>query len=104
MAADPVVDDGPRARVRHRHHNNEFVVDAGEYLINGDDDGGSMFARLLVRAAPRATSQGAPRRGSGNAVIHGVVPVAFLVVDGVDSRVGASDIAFGAEDRLVLGT
>src|SRR5258705_11227798 len=57
-----------------------------------------------LRAAPRATSQRSPRRGSGNAVIYGVVPVALLVVDGVDIRFGASGVAFGAEDRLVLGT
>jgi hypothetical protein len=57
-----------------------------------------------VRATPRATSQRSPRRGSGNAVIYSVVSVAFLVVDGVDLRFGASGVAFGAEDRLVLGT
>jgi deazaflavin-dependent oxidoreductase (nitroreductase family) len=30
---------GGRARARHRHHDNEFVIDAGEYLIDGNDDG-----------------------------------------------------------------
>jgi hypothetical protein len=37
---------GGRAQARHRYHDNEFVTDAGEYLIDGNDDGGAMFAGL----------------------------------------------------------
>lgn len=37
---------GSRARARHRNDNNEFIVDPGEDVIDGDDDGGSMFARF----------------------------------------------------------
>jgi hypothetical protein len=57
-----------------------------------------------ARTAPRATSQRSPRRGSGKAVTDGVVPVAVLTAYGVDGRLGARGVAFGAEDRLALGT
>ncbi len=57
-----------------------------------------------ARAAPRATSHSSPRRGSDKAVTDGAVPVAILVTHSGDVHVGAGGIAFGAEERLVLGT
>jgi hypothetical protein len=53
-----------------------------------------MFAGLAGAAGARATNQRSPRRGSGIAVIDGVVPVAVLVVDRVDMCVGVSGVAF----------
>src|SRR4029077_10920818 len=63
---------------------------------------GRCLAGSPLRAAPRATSQTSPRRGSGDAVIDRVVPIAILVADGVGSCFGAGGFAFGAEDRLTL--
>jgi hypothetical protein len=43
---------------RHRYHDDEFVVDAAEYLVDGDDDGGAVFAGF-------AGTGGAERDASG---------------------------------------
>jgi hypothetical protein len=33
-----------RDRARYWYHDDEFVVDAREYLVDGDDDGGAVLA------------------------------------------------------------
>lgn len=57
-----------------------------------------------IREAPSATSQSSPRRGSVKAVADSVIPVAILFVHGAHRGFGKSGIAFGAENRLLLGT
>jgi hypothetical protein len=31
-------------RARHGYHDDEFVIDAGKYVVNRDDDGGAVLA------------------------------------------------------------
>ena len=63
-----------------------------------------MFAGLAGADGAEGDQPQVARRGSGKAVTDRVVQVAVLVAYGVDGRLGARGVAFGAEDGLALGT